>query len=221
MVFLVLGRSVDTISKGLGACYVSHEAWHCWAFVGRQYVGSHRSSLESQPSWRTILRWCLAVLFRRCWGVHRDRDHLLLIVSSGEVWEWNGVWTAYDNGPSLKCSLTGFPVIDGSGWWGHWLNADDENAPSSQAFSFWIFMVICLKGICFGLVGVLVLLGQLHSSSEFTAAVFLLENDSHPIPPLDKQPRQSTRTRRPPRPLSLKMTGQSNDWYPWYIYFCI
>jgi len=35
--------------------------------------------------------------------------------------------------------------------------------------------------------------------------------DSHPIPQLEEhQPRRSTRSRRPPRPLSPKMTGQSH-----------
>ena len=35
--------------------------------------------------------------------------------------------------------------------------------------------------------------------------------DSHPIPLLNERPRRSTRTRRPPRPLSSKMTRQTHD----------
>jgi len=43
---------------------------------------------------------------------------------------------------------------------------------SSQALNFGIFLVIGLNGISLGLFVVLVLLDQLHSSSEFTAALF-------------------------------------------------
>ena len=45
--------------------------------------------------------------------------------------------------------------------------------------------------------------------------------NSHPIPSLDEESRQSTCTRHPPRPLSLKLTGQLHDWYTLCIYISV
>ena len=49
------------------------------------------------------------------------------------------VCTAWGSTSSLKWSLTGSPVIVGSGWCAHWLKEEDAKVPNNHYFSLGTF----------------------------------------------------------------------------------
>ena len=157
MVFLVLGGTVDTTSNGLGVRCVSRSMVllsFCRSTVRRGLL---------------FFFWVATILMHHfevvpCGTLSMIPRHLLrsrsFFICCFQWWGMGmGMWTADGAAPSLKCSLTGYPVIHGSGWWGHWLSTDDENASSSQAFSFGMFSVVGLKGLCIRLQNSLLLFG--------------------------------------------------------------
>ena len=80
-----------------------------------------------------------------------------------------GVWIACGTASSFKCSLTGSPVIVGSGWCGHWLKDDDLKVFNNHCFSLGRLSGVGSKGSCIGLAGVMVLLGHLQTSIALAA----------------------------------------------------